>query len=269
MSDPSRTVGAAADVVLSTRPAPHVAVLTINRPRARNAVNVAVAQALSAHVQAIEADPEVRVAILTGAGQQAFCAGADLKEVAGDVQPGGRTHGSHGFAGFVFAPRRKAWIAAVNGAAVAGGLELMLACDFAISSGQALFGLPEVKRGLAAVGGGVFRLPRAIPRGLALELIATGDSIDAARALQLGLVNQLVAPDQVLSTALDIAVRISRNAPLAVRLSLGVARDAQDTDEATLRARMAAVSDQVLASADAMEGPRAFAEHREPRWHGA
>lgn len=257
-----------ADVVRMERVGPHIAVVTLNRPHARNAVSSALTQALSAHVTAIEADPAIRVAILTGAGTQAFCAGADLKEMSTGAMPMQRSTPDGGFAGFVFAPRSKLWIAAVNGAAVAGGFELMLACDMAIASSEAIFGLPEVQRGLSATAGGIYRLPRRVPRGIALEMIATGEPIDAARAQALGLVNRLVAPDQVLTEALRIADRVSRNAPLAVAMSLELARRAHELDDLTLRGLAREVTERIHASEDAKEGPRAFAEHRAPVWQG-
>jgi enoyl-CoA hydratase/carnithine racemase len=254
------------DAVLMERVGAHVAVVTLNRPHARNAVNSALARALAAHVKTIEGDASIRVAILTGAGRQAFCAGADLKEIASGAQPHARTTPEGGFAGFVFAPRRKLWIAAVNGAAVAGGFELMLACDMAIASSEAIFGLPEVRRGLAATAGGLFRLPRSVPRGVAMEMIATGAPIDAERALALGLVNRIVPADRVMAEALRVAEAVSRNAPLAVAWSLDVARRAHDLDEAELRRLGAELTERMFATADAKEGPRAFAEHREPVW---
>ena len=256
------------DVVQLRRVGEHIAVVTLNRPRSRNAVSGALAQALGAHVKTIEADPAIRVAILTGAGRQAFCAGADLKEMSRGADIYARSTVDGGFAGFVFAPRKKLWIAAVNGAAVAGGFELMLACDMAIASTEAIFGLPEVKRGLSATAGGIFRLPRAVPRGVAIEMIATGDPIDAQRALALGLVNHLVPPEQLLDEALRIAEAVSANAPLAVAMSLEIARSVQDHDEAELRRRAHAVTERIVATEDAREGPLAFAENRAPRWSG-
>lgn len=245
-----------------------VAVVTLRRPEARNAINAEAAAALARCVRDIEADPAIRAAILTGCGTQAFCAGADLKELAAGSRPGGRSTPEGGFAGFVFAAREKVWIAAVNGAAVAGGFELVLACDFAIASTHASFALPEVTRGLAATAGGVFRLPRAMPRGRALELIATGDRLAVDEALRLGLVNRVVAPEHLLPEALRVATAIARNAPLAVHASLSLARRAFDLDEAALRAEAAAAGARVMASDDAREGPRAFAERRAPRWTG-
>lgn len=246
-----------------------VALITINRPRARNAINAEAALALAGIVAEVERDASVQVAILTGAGEKAFCAGADLKELASGSAPGGRSTSEGGFGGFVHAPREKLWIAAVNGAAVAGGFELVLACDFAIASANALFALPEVKRGLAATAGGVWRLPRSISRGAALEMIATGEPIDAAEALRLGVVNRVVAPERLLDEAMRIAALAAANAPLALRASLGIARRALDLDDAALRTEADAAGRRVMASADAREGPRAFAEHRPPRWTGA
>ncbi len=246
-----------------------VALITINRPQARNAINAEAARALAGIVAEVERDASVRVAILTGAGDEAFCAGADLKELASGSAPGGRSTSEGGFAGFVHAPREKLWIAAVNGAAVAGGFELVLACDFAIASVNAVFALPEVKRGLAATAGGVWRLPRSIPRGAALEMIATGEPIDAAEALRLGLVNRVMAPEHLIPEAMRIAALAATNAPLALRTSLVLARRAFDLNDAALRAEADAAGRRVMASADAREGPRAFAEHRPPRWTGA
>jgi enoyl-CoA hydratase/carnithine racemase len=256
------------DVVKLRREGAHVAVLTIDRPQRRNAISGAVAQALDRHVKAIEADPTVRVAILTGAGTQAFCAGADLKEMAEGGDPLARSTPDGGFAGFVFQPRRKLWIAAVNGAALAGGFELLLACDMAIASSVAVFGLPEVKRGLVAAAGGIFRLPRVVPRGVAMELIATGEPIDAPRALALGLVNRVVPPQELMAEALRIAALVASNAPLAVDWSLEVARRAHDVDEAELRRHAHEIALRVVQTDDSREGPRAFAEHRPPVWRG-
>jgi enoyl-CoA hydratase/carnithine racemase len=256
------------DVVQFQRVGAHIAVLTLNRPQARNAVNAALAQALERHVKAVEADAQIRVAILTGAGNQAFCAGADLKELAGGSAPGARSTPDGGFAGFVHAPKRKLWIAAVNGAAVAGGFELMLACDLAVASQRAVFGLPEVQRGLIAAAGGIYRLPRSLPRAIALEMIATGDPIDAQRALAWGLVNRVVAPEEVLDSALQLAGRVCANAPFAVAESLAVARRVPDLDEAALRALARDGIDRLVQTDDYLEGPRAFAEHRPPVWTG-
>lgn len=255
------------EVVRISRQGKHVAVVWLNRPHARNAVSSALAQGLDRAVKAIESDVSVRVAVLTGTGP-AFCAGADLREMAAGDSADTRSTPDGGFAGFVFAPKRKLWIAAVNGPAVAGGFEIMLACDIAIASSAATFGLPEVKRGLVAAAGGIFRLPRRVPRSVALEMIACGDSIDAWRAEQLGLVNRVVQPERLLPDAIALATRVAANAPLAVEWSLKVARDAMDHDERELRRQSQDVIDRIRATEDAHEGPRAFVEHRAPQWKG-
>lgn len=255
------------EVVRVSHEGEHIAVVMLDRPHSRNAVSSALAQGLDRAVKAVEADASVRVAILTGNGP-AFCAGADLKEMAAGGAPSARSTPDGGFAGFVFAPRRKLWIAAVNGPAVAGGFEIMLACDIAIASTTAVFGLPEVKRGLSAAAGGIFRLPRRVPLGMALELIATGDTITAQRAEQLGLVNRVVEPGRVLPEAVALATRVAANAPLAVEWSLDLARRAMDHDEPELRLQAQDVVRRILATEDAKEGPRAFAEHRAPVWRG-
>ena len=173
-----------------------------------------------------------------------------------------------GFAGFAYARRRKPWIAAVRGAALAGGCELCLACDMIVAAGDSRFGLPEVKRGLMAAAGGLSRLPRAIPRHIALEMIATGDPIDAPRAYALGLVNRLTAPDAVMTEALALARQIACNAPLAVQESVTLAREAAYMDEAeTGRATDAAMA-RLRETEDFREGPRAFVEKRAPVWTG-
>jgi enoyl-CoA hydratase/carnithine racemase len=253
--------------VLFELAAPHVALVTINRPEARNAVNGAVAAGLEAAVERIEADPDIWVAVLTGAGPFAFCAGADLKEVSAGRGAALATE-KGGFGGFVRAKRTKLWIAAAQGHALAGGLELLLSCDLSVVADTATFGLPEVKRSLVAGAGGVFRLPRAIPKAIALEMIATGDAIPAARAHQVGLVNQVVPAAEVVPAALALAARVTVNAPIAVSLSLGVARQAYDLPEAELWPVSAAASRAVRETEDFKEGPRAFVEKRAPKWVG-
>lgn len=246
---------------------PHIALVTINRPEARNAINGAVAQALEAAVDRVENDPEIWAAILTGAGPHAFCAGADLKEVsAGNGASLATERG--GFAGFTRARRSKLWIAAAQGHALAGGLELLLSCDLAVAAESATLGLPEVKRSLVAGAGGVFRLPRALPKAIALQMIATGEPISASRAAHFGLLNAVVPAAEVRAAALDLARRVVVNAPIAVRESLGVARLAADLPEDALWEVSKAASARARATEDFKEGPRAFVEKRAPRWTG-
>ena len=247
----------------------HVALVIIDRPEARNAVNGEVASGLEAAVDATEADGDIRAVVLTGAGREGFCAGADLKEVSAGRGSALRTERG-GFAGFVYRERSKPWIAAVNGKALAGGTELVLACDLVVAVRQAAFGLPEVLRGLIAAAGGLCRLPRAIPPNIALELILTAGQLDAERAHGFGLVNRLVADvDALREAALALAAEIARNGPVAVRQSLRVAREANSgLDEAALRALTRDAFERVAASEDFKEGPRAFIEKRAPRWSG-
>jgi enoyl-CoA hydratase/carnithine racemase len=245
----------------------HIALVTLNRPEARNAVNGELARALQAVVLDTEADPEVWAVVITGAGAGVFCAGADLKEVSAGRGAELFTERG-GFAGFVYAERRKPWIAAVNGKALAGGCEIVLACDLVVASDDAAFGLPEVTRGLIAAAGGLIRLPRALPRNLALELAMTGDPMDVRRAEMHGLVNRVVPAGQVVDEALVLARRINRNAPLAVRESLQIARVAAELSQADARALTLAARERVTRSKDYQEGPRAFIEKRAPRWTG-
>ncbi|KMO12970.1 enoyl-CoA hydratase-related protein [Methylobacterium platani] len=255
-----------ADPVLTRRIGDHVALVTLNRPRARNAVDPDLARALAAAVAATEADDAVRAVVLAGEGP-VFCAGADLKVVA-DGGADGLWIGEGGFAGFVHARRAKPWIAAIEGPALAGGCEIALACELIVAGEGASFGLPEVTRGLVAAAGGLYRLPRALPRAVALELILTGARLEAARAHALGLVNRLAAIGAARDEAVALATAIAANAPLAVRESLAVARLAPDADEAGLREASAAARARVQASEDYREGPRAFVEKRPPRWTG-
>lgn len=245
----------------------HIAVITLNRPQVRNAVNGALALALDAAVKRVENDGEIRVAILASSHEKVFCAGADLAEIAA-----GRGHTlstkDGGFAGFVEHPKAKPWIAAVDGAAFAGGCEIVLACDMITASEKAAFGLPEVKRGLFAGAAGVYRLPRRLPRNIGLELVATGEGLDAARAYTLGLANRLTPPGGALNAALDLARTIAANAPMSVRESLAIARQCQDLSEEELRPLSRAASGRVFSSEDAKEGPRAFLEKRAPVWKG-
>lgn len=246
---------------------PHIALVTLDRPEARNAINGAITRELGRIVTETEVDDAIRCVVLTGAGDKAFCAGADLKEIsAGRV--GELVTREGGFAGFVRARRSKPWIAAAEGPALAGGTEILLACDMAVLSEAATMGLPEVKRGLAALAGGLYRLPRALPRALALELIATGDPLSADRALLHGLVNEVTPRGESLAAALMLAGRIAANAPVAVRESLVIARKAFDLAEAELERESDAMGKRLAQTADYREGPRAFIEKRAPVWTG-
>lgn len=254
-----------ADVVVRTQPHDHVAVLRLNRPAAHNAVNAEVAAALAAHVRDIEDDPAIRAAILTGTGKS-FCAGADLKEYAGgrDI----RVPRPGGFAGFVLTPRSKPWIAAVNGPAYGGGTELVLACTMSVAAEDATLALSEVKRGLVAIGGGVSKLPLAVPPAIAAEILATGLPMPARRLHQLGLINRLVPREQVLDEALALAAAIGENSPFAVRESLRLARAALEHTQEEMERMCREASHRIFESHDYREGPRAFAEKRPPVWEG-
>lgn len=245
----------------------HVAVLTLDRPLARNAVDGAMAQAIEAQVDATEADPSVRVVVLASSDRAVFSAGADLKEVAAGRRASLRTERG-GFAGLAYARRSKPWIAAVEGKALAGGFELALACDFIVASSEAMFGLPEVKRSLIAAAGGLHRLRRRVPYALAAQMLLTGEPIDASRADAAGLLNALVPPGECLGAALDLAGRIAVNAPLAVRDSLQILRAIDDLSEPELRQLGADCLARLALTEDYQEGPRAFIEKRAPRWTG-
>jgi crotonobetainyl-CoA hydratase len=247
----------------------HTLVLTLNRPEVRNAVNRELAIALGEALEEAERTPEVRVVILTGAGE-AFCAGADLKALAaGEPVMPGDERDRWGFACYTSHPIGKPTIAAVNGVALAGGTELVLASDLAVASEEAAFGLPEVTRGIIAAAGGAFRLGQQIPKKIAMELILTGERIDARRAHELGLLNRVVPPGDVLGAAHELAERMVRNAPLAVqaskRLANGIVDGAVPGEEAAWELSQRE-NTSVFESEDAREGPRAFAEKRDPLW---
>ena len=251
----------------------HTLVITINRPEARNAINRAVTDGIGDALEIADNDRDVRAVVLTGAGDKSFCAGADLKAIASgeEIIPTTGSRAAWGFAGFASHGISKPTIAAVNGVALGGGTELVLAADLAVASAEAVFGLPEVKRGIIAGAGGVFRLPAAIPGKVALELIFTGEPISAQRALDLGLVNHVVPQDEVLDRALKLAHAIAANAPLAVQASKRVAKhiiDGTVIPEAASWNLSARERADVRSSEDAKEGPRAFAEKREPVWVG-
>ena len=241
-----------------------VLTITIDRPEARNAVNAAVAEGIAAALDRLDDDADLRAGIVTGAGGT-FCAGMDLKAFVKGERPWA---GDRGFAGITQRAARKPLIAAVEGYAVAGGFEVALACDLIVAARDARFGIPEVKRGLAAAGGGLIRLPKRIPYHLAMELALTGDPVEATRAYELGIVNRLAEPGGALRTARELAAAISANGPLAVAASKQVVQQAADWTEAEAWERQGEITGPVFASQDAQEGARAFAEKREPRWTG-
>jgi enoyl-CoA hydratase len=243
-----------------------VAVLTINRPEARNAVNGEVASGIEAAIDRVEDDPDTWVSVLTGAGT-VFSAGADLKAIAsGDAAALNTSKG--GFAGIARRAREKPIIAAVNGPALAGGCEIVLSCDLVIASSEAKFGIPEVKRSLVAGAGGLFRLPRALPRAVAMELALTGDPIDAQRAYELGFVNQVVGPGEAVDHAVALAERICVNAPVAVRESRRVVLEGTMADDETAWRLTNEAFGKVMQTEDFAEGPKAFIEKRAPEWKG-
>jgi enoyl-CoA hydratase len=240
------------------------ALVTLNRPEARNAISPEVSATMVGVLDAIEDDPDVRAVVLTGAGE-VFSAGADLKVVAqGRALEIARVKG--GFAGIVTRDFPKPIIAAVNGPALAGGCEIVLACDLVVAADSARFGIPEVQRGLMAAAGGLIRLPKRVPLAVALELAMTGDPIDAGRAFELGLVNRVVDRADVVSSALALAERIAQNSPIAVRMSRRLVREAAELDEAAGWERTNELSVEVFTSGDAIEGATAFAEKRQPVW---
>jgi len=243
-----------------------VAIVTLNRPEARNAVNGELAEAMDGILDDLEADDAITVVILTGAGST-FCAGADLKKVA-KGKGGELATKKGGFGGVVTRKFPKPIIAAVNGPALAGGFEVVLTCDLVVAVETAKFGLPEAKRGLFAAAGGLIRLPKRIPVAIATEMAITGDPIDANRALELGLVNQIVPEGQVVDAALALAERIAVNGPLAVRNTLKMVREASDLTEEDAWPRNYELAIEVFQSKDSIEGATAFAEKREPKWTG-
>ena len=239
--------------------------VTLNRQHAMNAVNAELAIALEAVVAQVEADKNVRAAIITGAGRRAFSAGADLKEVAAGHLAGTFTP-SGGFAGFVNAYRKKLWVAAVEGLALAGGFEIVLACDLIVASSDARFGLPEVTRGLIASAGGLYRLPRALPKAIATELIVTGSLLDSDRAFALGLINRVVPAGNAVQEAIALSRSICENAPLAVLESLAIVRAATGFDDLDLREAGHTAQLRLAQTLDYQEGSQAFVEKRKPRW---
>lgn len=250
--------------VVETEKRDHIFIITLNRPEARNAINGDVAEGIEAAIDAYEADDQLWVAIIASSGK-VFCAGADLKAISsGDA--GRLSTKQGGFAGIVKRERTKPLIAAVNGAAVAGGCEIVLASDMVVAAEEALFGVPEVKRSLVPAAGGLFRLPRAVGPAVGMELMLTGDPITAKRAYELGLVNYVVPHADLLDKALELAGRVAVNAPLAVQQAKKItSRAMMDSDEDLWKASSAAMA-HLAQTEDFREGPRAFIEKRAPVW---
>jgi enoyl-CoA hydratase len=258
----SYTLGMANEV--TTNVDDDVLIITINRPKARNALNAAAAAGIATAVDRLDEDDSLRAAVLTGAGGT-FCSGMDLKAFLTGESPDvpGR-----GLAGITQARPRKPLIAAVEGYALAGGLEIALACDMIVSGRSAKFGLPEVRRALVAAAGGVLILPQRIPMNVAMEMVLTGDPIDAARAYDLGLVNTVTDDGGALDVARDFAHRIARNGPLAVAASKYLVHASQGWSDSERWAKQDGVNAPIFSSEDAREGARAFAEKRDPVWNG-
>lgn len=242
-----------------------VLIMQLNRPQARNAATLEMAEAMASALDALDSQPELRVGIITGAGGS-FCAGMDLKGFLQGKRP---SLPGRGFCGLTMRPPAKPLIAAVEGYALAGGFELALACDLIVAARDAQFGLPEVKRGLAASAGGLLRLPKRLPYHVAMECILTGDMFGAERFAQLGLVNRLTEPGGALDAALALAQTIAANGPLAVAASKQVASQSGEWPLAEMFDRQAVITAPVFSSQDAREGAAAFAEKRPPVWKGA
>ena len=238
--------------------------ITINRPEARNAMTLAAAKLIAAALDELDGRDDLRIGILTGAGGT-FCAGMDLKGFLRGERP---SLPDRGFGGLTRKPPRKPLIAAVEGYALAGGFELVLACDLVVASEKAQFGVPEVKRGLAAAAGGLVRLPRQLPYRIALELVLTGDMFSATRAYEYGLINRVVPAGEALAEARKLAQTIAANGPLSVAASKRVLIESQDWSAAEVWDKQAALTEHVFTSADAREGSAAFAEKRKPVWQG-
>jgi enoyl-CoA hydratase len=241
-----------------------VLLITLNRPEARNAVNAAVARGVAEALDRLDADDDLQVGILTGAGK-GFCSGMDLKAFVAGERP--HVEG-RGFAGLVQRGPRKPLIAAIEGFAVAGGFEIALGCDLIVAARGARLGIPEAKRGLIAAGGALIRLPKRIPYHLAMELALTGDPIDAERAHAIGLVNRLAEPGEALAVARELAAAVAANGPLAIAASKQVLSAAVDWTEEEAWQGQGELAEKVFDSEDAREGATAFAEKRAPEWKG-
>jgi enoyl-CoA hydratase len=252
------------DSAVLTERRDRILVITINRPDQRNAVNAAVAQGIAAALDELDAGQDLAVGVLTGAGK-GFCAGMDLKAFVTGERPWA---GDRGFAGITQRSADKPLIAAIEGFAVAGGLEVALACDLMVAAQGARLGVPEVKRSLVAAGGALLRLPRVLPHNVAVEMALTGEPIQAERAHELGMVNRLAEPGQALATALKLAEQIAAGGPLALAATKRILREAPDWPDSEFFQRQGGITAPVMSSEDAREGAQAFAEKRPPVWRG-
>jgi enoyl-CoA hydratase len=241
-----------------------VLIITLNRPEAKNAANKALAEGLAAAIDELEASDGLRCAILTGAGGT-FCSGMDLKAFVSGETPNIQ---GRGFAGLTEYRASKPIIAAVEGYALAGGFELAISCDLIVAAENSKFGIPEVKRGLAAAAGGLVKLPKQIPYRIAMELALTGDFVTAQRVYELGLINRISEPGRALDGALELAQKIAANGPLAIAASLKTIAGAQDWSSDEMFAKQNEIVSPVFTSEDAIEGATAFAQKRAPVWKG-
>ncbi len=252
-----------APVVLAER-RENVLLITLNRPEVRNAVNAAVAAGVAGALDQLDEDDSLSVGVLTGAGGF-FCAGMDLGAFVKGEAP---WFGDRGFAGIAQRASRKPLIAAIERFAVAGGMEIALACDLIVAAKGAKMGIPEAKRSLVAAGGALLRLPRRMPYHLVMELALTGDPFPAERFHELGLVNRLAEPGSALDVALELAGALAKNGPLALAASKRILQEQFDWSTAEMWERQGEISGSVMASEDAREGANAFKEKRDPVWRG-
>jgi enoyl-CoA hydratase len=242
----------------------NVLLITLNRPEVRNAVNAALAEGVGNALEELDADDSLSVGVLTGAGGF-FCAGMDLGAFVKGESP---WFGDRGFAGIAQRSARKPLIAAIEGFAVAGGMEIALACDLIVAAKGAKMGIPEAKRSLVAAGGALLRLPRRMPYHVVMELALTGDAVPAERFHELGVVNSLAEPGSAVDVALELAERVAKNGPLALIASKRILQEQFDWSSAEMWEKQGAITGPVFTSEDAKEGASAFKEKREPVWKG-